>query len=692
MSAPGKETNTSNIRFFETHQLTLRLMIPVLVASALVLGSAWYIIPSKVTELATNQAVYAAEKAVAQLKSLRSYYTKNVIGKAVKNGTLKPHYDHADSPNRIPLPATLIHDLSAILAKQGTSVKLYSPFPFPHRAKDQMDDFGERAWEKLSADKTAVVWEPSEIDGRQVVRVAIGDTLVAKGCVNCHNSHPETPKNDWKLGDLRGILEITTDIEEQLTVGRTFTYEAMGALSLLFLIGILFFGRVGMGLSAVTKAVLLIANGDSDTEVAGINRRGSSAVAKAVKRIKENIVTAKQVEAEAAEKRAEAETQRAEIEKRRTEAEEQRRLNEERREIEEQEREQRIAEDQQRAATQQHVVEEIGNGLEALVEGDLDYRVTIDMPAEYARLKDNFNATGERLGQIVGEISHVATSINTATMEINSAGSDLSARTEQQAANLEQTASAMQQMLGTVTQNAENATQTDKLVVQTRDDAEKNGLVVEEAVQAMHQIEGSSVEISNIVSVIDEIAFQTNLLALNAAVEAARAGDAGKGFAVVATEVRALAQRSSEAAKEIKMHIDQSKNRVTTGVKLVNDAGESLQTITVSVGEISDIMSKVAEASQEQADGLKEVNLAISQMDQMTQQNSAMVEESAASAQLLSDQANRLTELMGFFKSRAQASAGSASAPAPSASSPRRPRLVPSPAAANQQSNQWDEF
>jgi methyl-accepting chemotaxis protein len=250
----------------------------------------------------------------------------------------------------------------------------------------------------------------------------------------------------------------------------------------------------------------------------------------------------------------------------------------------------------------------------------------------------------------------------------------------------------MEQMLVTVTQNAKNATQTDQLVVQTREDAEKNGLVVEEAVQAMHQIEGSSVEISNIVSVIDEIAFQTNLLALNAAVEAARAGDAGKGFAVVATEVRALAQRSSEAAKEIKTHIDQSKNRVTTGVKLVNDAGESLQIITVSVGEISEIMSKVAEASQEQADGLKEVNLAISQMDQMTQQNSAMVEESAASAQLLSDQANRLTELMGFFKSRGQASAGAAPAPNTLAGKPRRPHLVPSPAAANQQSNQWDEF
>lgn len=570
--------------------------------------------------------------------------------KAVKSGALKPHYDHADFPNRIPLPATLIHDLSEILAKQGTSVSLYSPFPFPNRAAGEMDDFGKRAWEQLSRDKSAVISETGEINGRQVLRVAIRDTLVADGCVNCHNSHPETPKTGWKLGDLRGILEITTDLKEQLAAGTALTYEALGALSSMFFIGLVFFGRVGLGLSAITKAVQLLANGDSDTDVAGINRRGGGAIAEAVRKIKENMIVARRLEEEAEARRAEAEEQRAEIEARRAEAEEQRLLNEERREVEEREREQRLAQERERAELQQRVVAEIGDGLGALVDGNLGHRVTMEMPAEYEKLKINFNATGDRLEIIVNDINEVAREINTASTEIAGAGGDLSNRTEQQAANLEETAAAMEQMLSTVTQNAENASQTDVLVTKTRNDAERNGEVVMQAVEAMRQIEGSSAQISDIVSVIDEIAFQTNLLALNAAVEAARAGDAGKGFAVVAAEVRALAQRSGEAAKEIKGHKEQSKDRVGAGVKLVNNAGEALQGITLSVGRISEIMTDVASASLEQANGLKDVNVAIAHMDETTQRNAAMVQESSAAAQSMINQADRLIELMTFFK------------------------------------------
>jgi methyl-accepting chemotaxis protein len=692
MASINSITSATGTPFKGTHGMALRLMIPIIIASIVILGSAWYFIPEKVKQLATSQAQVAATKTVSQFKSLRAYYTRNVIKKAVKNGSLKPHYDHSDSPNRIPLPATLIHDLSGILAEQGTAVKLYSPFPFPNRAARKLDDFGQRAWDQLSKDKTAVISESQEINGRQVLRVAVGDTLVAQGCVNCHNSHPETPKKGWKLGDLRGILEINTDLGDSLAAGTALTYQAMGALSLLFLIGLLFFARVGMGLSAITKAVQLLANGDHETDVKSINRSGGGAIARAVREIKENMVSTRRAEAEAEAQRAEAEEQRREIE---TKTEEQRRLNEERRDAEEKEQLARAEDQRQQAAIQQKVVEEIGGGLGALVEGNLGYRVTMDMPAEYEKLKYHFNATGDKLSEIVNEINSVSGEINIASTEIAGAGADLSARTEQQAANLEETAAAMEQMLATVTQNAENATHTEALVTKTRNDAEQNGNVVKEAVEAMHQIEGSSVEISNIVSVIDEIAFQTNLLALNAAVEAARAGDAGKGFAVVATEVRALAQRSSEAAKEIKGHIDQSKNRVGAGVKLVNEAGDSLQGITLSVAEISRIMTDVASASQEQANGLKEVNVAISHMDTTTQQNAAMVEENTAAAQSLIDQANRLSTLMAFFNGGETQT----SRPAPTShqrardGKSTRPRLVTaSNKTEDDASNDWEEF
>jgi methyl-accepting chemotaxis protein len=240
--------------------------------------------------------------------------------------------------------------------------------------------------------------------------------------------------------------------------------------------------------------------------------------------------------------------------------------------------------------------------------------------------------------------------INHASSEIASGNLDLSSRTEQQAASLEQTASSMEELTSTVKQNADNAQQANQLAVSASSIAVKGGAVVKEMIDTMGAINGSSRKIVDIIGVIDGIAFQTNILALNAAVEAARAGEQGRGFAVVASEVRSLAQRSAAAAKEIKTLIGDSVDKVGAGSKLVSEAGKAMDDVVGSVKHVTDIMTEIMAASREQSTGIEQVNQAISQMDQATQQNAALVEEAAAASQSLRDQAGKLAQVVSVFK------------------------------------------
>ncbi|MDR6788721.1 methyl-accepting chemotaxis protein [Sphingomonas sp. BE138] len=239
--------------------------------------------------------------------------------------------------------------------------------------------------------------------------------------------------------------------------------------------------------------------------------------------------------------------------------------------------------------------------------------------------------------------------INSGASDIRSASDDLSQRTEQQAASLEETAAAMEEITSTVRRTATDAAEADKIVSTARREAAASGEVVRRAVEAMSGIERSSSEISEIISVIDAIAFQTNLLALNAGVEAARAGDAGKGFAVVASEVRALAQRSADAAKDVKVKINASTEQVDLGVGLVDEAGKALQTINLRIGEISSLMAGISAAAEQQAIGLQQVNTAVGEMDNVTQQNAAMVEEATAAARSLASEADALSRQVSRF-------------------------------------------
>ena len=296
------------------------------------------------------------------------------------------------------------------------------------------------------------------------------------------------------------------------------------------------------------------------------------------------------------------------------------------------------------------VNESIGEGLSKLARGDLTYRLERDLPPAYTQLQRDFNAAIDQLQQAMRQISEASGGMRSGAGEISQAADDLSRRTEQQAASLEQTAAALDEITATVRKTAEGARQANSVVGETRAQAQKSGEVVRDAVAAMGEIEESARRISQIIGVIDEIAFQTNLLALNAGVEAARAGEAGRGFAVVASEVRALAQRSSDAAKEIKTLILASSQQVENGVDLVNRTGEALNQIVGKVAEISSLVSDISASTQEQSTGLSQVNTAVNQMDQVTQQNAAMVEESTAASHSLAGEADGLSKLVAHFK------------------------------------------
>ncbi|WP_020593096.1 methyl-accepting chemotaxis protein [Kiloniella laminariae] len=305
-----------------------------------------------------------------------------------------------------------------------------------------------------------------------------------------------------------------------------------------------------------------------------------------------------------------------------------------------------------------NVVNDVANALASLSSGDLTHQINADYKGMYETLKQDVNQTAQRLSQTVSEIIASADEIGSASTEISAGSIDLSQRTEAQASSLEETAASMEEMSTTVKQNADNAQQANQLAINACETAGKGGEIVKQAVIAVTGIEQASQKVSDIIGVIDEIAFQTNLLALNAAVEAARAGEAGKGFAVVAAEVRTLAQRSSEAAKDIKTLIMEANDQVKQGVSLVNNTGDTLAEIVGSSKRVADIIAEIAASSREQASGVEEINTAVTSMDEMTQQNAALVEESSASARSLEEQAEALTKLISFFKiDQGQASA-----------------------------------
>jgi len=425
-------------------------------------------------------------------------------------------------------------------------------------------------------------------------------------------------------------------------------------------VGLLAFyvGRsVSRPLAAMTSVMGALARGQNDVEVPGAEREDEiGQMARAVQVFRNAAIEKLRLEAQAADER--------------TQVEDERRCNE------------RLQ--TSTAAEQARVVDSLATGLKSLSGGDLTFRLGDGFPETYRQIRDDFNTAIAQLQETIGAIAMSTRELAGNAAEISTSTTDLSQRTEEQAASLEETSAAMEQIAATVKTNAEHAQQAHQLGTGTREAADRGGEVVAEAVKAMSRIEESSRKISDIISVIDEIARQTNLLALNAAVEAARAGEAGRGFAVVASEVRSLAQRSSQAAKDIKDLITNSSSQVQEGVELVNRAGASLTEIVDSIKKVAEIVSDIASASGEQSTGIDQVTTALNQMDEMTQQNAALVEQNASAAGALEQQSRAMNERVAFFRVGDHSAAAATQAPmferpALVVAPPRRPRALSEP-------------
>jgi len=507
---------------------------------------------------------------------------------------------------------------------------------------------------------------------RSDAAVLASQTFYLKACA------PQFPALSDKLHDLVEDMVTKTDkggadLQTTMTTTVTITYLVV-ALGLCALsVGGFFAIQAWVANPVIALAALMerLARGDLATEVVGLERKDEiGSMSRAVQVFKEEGMEKLRLAKEAEVQRDRVEAERRDNEAVRAKA----------------------------AEELAKVVQGLAEGLSTLSSGDLTYRVSTPFAPEYEKLREDFNSAMTELQGTMQTLISRAEAIRAGSGEISQASDDLSRRTEQQAASLEETAAALDEITATVKKSAEGALEARTVVVGARTDAETSSAIVKEAVDAMTEIEQSSQKISQIIGVIDEIAFQTNLLALNAGVEAARAGDAGRGFAVVASEVRALAQRSADAAREIKALISASTNHVVRGVDRVGETGKALSRIVERVVAMNRLVDDIAISAQEQATGLHEVNTAVNQMDQVTQQNAAMVEETTAASHSLREESDALSELIQRFR------VGEVRSAAPPQ---RREAPRPSPARALQQKvaafagaravppaddNGWEEF
>jgi methyl-accepting chemotaxis protein len=537
-------------------------------------------------------------------------------------------------------------DLSTAMVDQETGLRGYllstdSAFLQPYTQGVSIYDARLKSVRELTADNPAQQQRLDRLQGAVAAwhaEIADPALRLMEAAVTRAQANALVTGNSGKaaMDGIRSVAQEMTDTEATLLAERIGAAEAatasaqfstiaggIGMLVVAVLALLLLNGGLVRPLRGMNAAMRTLAEGKTDLEVPGRGRKDEvGEMAEAVEVFRMAAISNRQLEAEADANRLKAEADRVRLT---TEAE---------------------AAAQARLDT---ATSGLAAGLKRLAAGDLSFELNEPFSPDFEALRHDLNGAVDQLGQTLRAVAEATGSIDSGSQEISRGADDLSKRTEQQAASLEETAAALDQITANVANASRRAEEARKVAVQANASASQSGKVVSRAVDAMGRIEASSSEVSNIIGVIDEIAFQTNLLALNAGVEAARAGDAGRGFAVVAQEVRELAQRSAKAAKEIKDLIRTSSLEVENGVKLVSETGEALRSIEGYIVTVNQHMDAIATSAREQAVGLGEVNTAVNQMDQVTQQNAAMVEETSAAGATLAGESAKLRQLIGQF-------------------------------------------
>ncbi len=709
--------------------IQFQLIFPIVILGILFsIVFAWWV-PNAVKENVIEQAVMSAKQTTQQYKVLRGYYVKNVVSPTKQQNIMQFGIEHADNPNMLPLPATMILDLSKLLEKEGVYISLYSKYPFPNRQGRILDNYQKEAWEVLQDPNAVMTKIETDADGRQMIRVGVADTMSAQGCVNCHNSHKDTPKNDWKLGQTRGVLEvkqdITSELESGIILGRLVALAVLIMMVLVVVVLYLTYQRkVAKKLNVAVEVAQNMANGHFETQFSSDGKDEVSLFLQDLQAtqnsvgntINECVAVMQNMSNGRFDKRviANVSGKLAELKEGiNLSADEISGTMQALKQVITQMRDGHFTnkitfkangefkliidsaieamdcihtsitdissvmdrvqkgEFTHRVTVEargdlQHLKELINNSMDALEQaiseinrvvssqasGDLTQQVQGDFQGALAELKMAINKMSKKLNETVFEVVSSSHNILDISTQVASGNQNLNNRTNEQAATLETTSSSMEEMTATVSQNSESSHEAHQIVEEAIEKANTSVLVVNKTMDSMEAISESSQQISEIITLIDSIAFQTNLLALNAAVEAARAGEHGRGFAVVASEVRSLAQKSADASKDIKALIDDSGVKVADGSKFVKQTASALEDMNESIKVMGTIIGDISQSSNEQLAGITQINSAVASMDEVTQQNNHMVEESTAAAVELNKLATQMVELMRFFKTK----------------------------------------
>ena len=607
-------------------KLRLKFFIPIIVISLLIITGTYFFISNQIKENIINQSIVNATNTVKQYKTLRKYYAGNVIAKVKKNsgGKLKINFDHKDKSDTIPLPATMIHDMGALIGKDkdGIKLKLYSDFPFPNRSIGTLDAFSSRAMKTFRSGQVSKAITSIEIfEGKESVRVSIPDFMVAQGCVNCHNSRADSPKTDWKIGDVRGALEVIVPIESQLISAKELDKQIIAIfLLLLFLILVtiyVLFGKMILNplkhLQEGLEEFFKFLNKESKTiQAIKINKYDEIGILSNI--INQNIEKSKSI----------IEGEHVFLQKLNTISEEvsqgylYKRL----------EHKSDSANLEELRLTFNKMLENLQNNIAGSTNKVLDVLIS------FGKL-DFTNSVRNDNGKIALALNEVAKLITTMLIENKSIGlslqnsshillsnvDTLNKNANITAVSLEETAASLEEITGNIRGNTSNIAKMASFANELTSSATTGQKLAADTTVAMDEINKQVSAINDAIGVIDQIAFQTNILSLNAAVEAATAGEAGKGFAVVAQEVRNLAARSAEAAKEIKNLVENANTKANEGKAIADSMIHGYEDLNQNISKTIELIVDVEKASNEQLVGVEQINDSVNRLDHQTQEN-----------------------------------------------------------------------